>query len=118
MAGGAPKPQPPTPAEQAKQRAARKRVPVRRISVRRLKHGLACKLTLGSKAGVKSLNAWLIRNDRTVSAASVKHVRGREHVSLRLPSKRRLRKGHYELVVQAVDGTGEQTYKRQRLVLR
>jgi hypothetical protein len=91
---------------------------VRRISLRRLRRGLACKLTLGPKTEVAVVAAWLMRGERVVAAASKRHLRGRERVALELPSRHRVRKGRYHLVVLTQDRKGRQEYKRQLVVVR
>jgi hypothetical protein len=90
---------------------------LRRVSARRLGRGLACKLTLGPETHVAVVAAWLMRGDRVYASASVRHVRGRERVSLTLPSAHRLRNGPYHLVVLTEDHKGRQEYKRQALKL-
>jgi hypothetical protein len=67
---------------------------------------------------VKVLSAWLFRGERVVAAGSVHRIRGRHRVSLELPTKRRLRAGHYILVVQTTERDGTVTARRKRIRLR
>jgi hypothetical protein len=91
---------------------------VRRIAARRRGRGLRCSFTLAKKRHVKVLNAWLMRGRRPVAAGSVHHVRGRDHVSLKLKTKRRLRAGRYWLVVQTEERDGKIALRRKRITLR
>jgi hypothetical protein len=91
---------------------------LRRVAARRIKRGMLCKLSLSKTAHVKSVNVWLVRGKKTIATGSVKHVRGRHHLALRLRAGRRLRNGRYKLLIQTTERDGTVDIKRRRVTLR
>jgi hypothetical protein len=113
------RPKPPAPKRTPARKPPRKPKlhVVRRVRARRLRRAIAFHFALAEKVHVKTLTVWLMRGDRLVAAGSRRHVRGKHHVSLKLPTKRRLRSGHYMLYVQTKDRHGNVDMKRQRIKL-
>jgi hypothetical protein len=96
----------------------RPRSVVRRVVGRRLKRGMRCRLVFAEKSDVKVVSVWLKRGKNTVAADTVHHVRGRDHVAIKLRTARRLRNGHYTLLVQTREHDGAVAIERKRVTLR
>jgi hypothetical protein len=115
-------PQPQTPSTSAPKetpKQARKKAHaeiVRAIALHRSRHGARCEVKVNPTANIESVSVWLMRGERLVASATHK-VTG-HHATLRLPSKRRLRRGGYTVAVVAYDASGDQHGRSKRVTLR
>jgi hypothetical protein len=91
---------------------------VRSARLRRVGKGLVAQIALDHGAHVKSVTTWVTRAGIVVAANEIRHVRGRDRVSVELPTDRRLRGGHYELTVGTKDHHGHTEYKRVKIALQ
>jgi galactose-1-phosphate uridylyltransferase len=89
---------------------------VRRVKARRAGRAVVCDIALAEHADVKTLTAWLKRGDKLLGADTMRHP-GR-HAHMRIKPAKRLRHGHYELLVIAADKHGDQSSKLARITLR
>jgi hypothetical protein len=90
---------------------------VRRLAARRLAHGVVCDITLAPDTKLKSATVWLTRAGLPVATASVHHVHGKR-IAAHMPTRRRLRGGHYLLTVATRDRHGHTEYALQKIVLQ
>jgi hypothetical protein len=114
-------PQPPaTPPEQKKPPPPKhvRAAAVRSARVRRVGKDLVVQVGLDPGAHVKSVTVWLARAGIAVAATEVRHVRGRDHLAVRLPRRKRLRGGRYDLTVGTKDHHGHTEYKQVRIALQ
>ncbi|MEA2411584.1 MAG: hypothetical protein QOC77_2145 [Thermoleophilaceae bacterium] len=91
---------------------------VRSARVRRVGHDVVAQIALDPGAHVKSASVWLTRGGNVVAASGVRHVNGRNRLSLPLPTGKRLRGGHYELTVGTKGRHGPTEYKRVKIALQ
>jgi hypothetical protein len=91
---------------------------VRSARVRRVGKGLVAQVALDPSAHVKSVTAWFMRAGIVVAANDIRHVRGRDRLSVELPTHGRLRGGHYELTLGTKDRHGHTEYKRVKIALQ
>jgi hypothetical protein len=103
------KPPPPKPVHAAAVRSAR---------LRRVGKGLVAQVALDPGAHVKLVTTWVTRGGIVVAANEVRHVRGRDRVSVQLPTDKRLRGGRYELAVGTKDHHGHTEYTRLKIALQ
>jgi hypothetical protein len=103
------------PTPEQKRRGARRRY-VRRMRARRTAKGIACTVVLAPDVDARSISVWLVRNGRTVAAASARKAGSRTVV--RAPTKRRVRPGRYHLVVLAFGEDGRQHSRTELVTLR
>jgi hypothetical protein len=90
---------------------------IRSVEVRRAKHGAKVVVELAPSAHASELTAWLKREERIVASAS-RRVHGKRVAMNLKGSKKRFRKGVYELTVIAVDRDGDQHARNVRVRLR
>jgi hypothetical protein len=90
---------------------------IRSVQAKRAKHGAKCVVELASADDITDVMAWLERDDSVVAAASRRVQRNRVAINLK-GSKKRLRKGVYQLTVIALDADGEQHARHMRVRFR
>ena len=90
---------------------------IHRVRSRRAGRTVVADVTFEHSADLKWAVVWLSRRGVVVGSATAKRVHGK-HVSLRIPFRKRLRGGRYELTVGTMDRHGHDEYKATRVVLQ
>jgi hypothetical protein len=88
-----------------------------RVHARRAGRALVAQITFEHHADLKWAVVWLSRRGVVVGSATVRHVQGK-HASLRIPFRKRLRGGRYELTVGTMDHHKHDEYKTTKIVLQ
>jgi hypothetical protein len=90
---------------------------IRRLRAHRAGRAVVADVTFEHRAELRWAVVWLSRRGVVIGTATAKHVRGR-HTALRIPFRKRLRGGHYELTVGTMDRHGRDDYKTSRITLQ
>jgi hypothetical protein len=90
---------------------------IHRVRGRRAGRTVIADVTFEHKADLRWAVVWLSRRGVVVGSATVKRVHG-TRTSLRIPFRKRLRGGHYELTVGTMDRHGHDEYKLVKLSLQ
>jgi hypothetical protein len=88
-----------------------------RLRARRAGNAVIADVTFDHKADLKWAVAWLSRRGVVVGSVTAKHVHAK-HASLRIPFRKRLRGGHYELTVGTMDRHRHDEYKKVQITLQ
>jgi hypothetical protein len=89
---------------------------VHRLRARRAGRAVVADMTFEHRADLKWAVVWLSRRGVVVGTATKKHLRGK-HAALKIPFRKRLRGGRYELTVGTMDRHGRDEYKTTPVVL-
>ena len=90
---------------------------IHRVRSRRAGNAVVADVTFEHKADLKWAVVWLSRRGVVVGSATVRHVHA-THASLRIPFRKRLRGGHYELTVGTMDRHHHDDYKQVKITLQ
>jgi hypothetical protein len=90
---------------------------IHRLRARRAGRAVVADIAFEHRADLKWAVVWLSRKNVVIAKATAKRVHGR-HAALRMPFKKRLRGGRYELTVGTMDRHGNDEYKTTRIVLQ
>lgn len=90
---------------------------VRRLRARRAGRAVVADLTFEHRADLRWAVVWLSRRGVVIGTATAKRVHGRQ-AALRIPFRKRLRGGHYELTVGTMDRQGRDEYKTRGITLQ
>jgi hypothetical protein len=88
-----------------------------RLRARRAGNAVIADVTFDHKADLKWAVAWLSRRGVVVGSVTARHVHAKQ-VSLRIPFRKRLRGGHYELTVGTMDHHRHDEYKLVKITLQ
>jgi hypothetical protein len=89
---------------------------VHRLRARRAGRAVVADITFEHHADLKWAVVWLSRSGVVIGSATKRRVHGKQ-AALRIPFRKRLRGGRYELTVGTMDRNGRDEYKTTRLVL-
>ena len=90
---------------------------IHRVRSRRAGRAVVADITFEHRADLRWAVVWLSRRGVVVGSATAKRVHGK-HAALRIPFRKRLRGGHYELTVGTMDHHGHDEYKLVKVVLQ
>jgi hypothetical protein len=90
---------------------------VRRLRAHRAGRAVVADIAFEHRADLRWAVAWLSRRGVVVGSATARRVRGR-NATLKVPFRKRLRGGRYELTVGTMDRHGHDEYKTTKIVLQ
>jgi hypothetical protein len=90
---------------------------IRRLRARRAGRAVVADVAFERRADLKWVVVWLSRKNVVIATATAKRVHGRR-AALRIPFRKRLSGGRYELTVGTMDRHGNDEYKTTPVVLQ
>jgi hypothetical protein len=110
-------PAPTAPAPHAPGVPKPKKPLVHRLRARRAGNAVIADVTFEHKADLKWAVVWLSRRGVVIGSATVRHAHAK-HLALRIPFRKRLRGGHYELTLGTMDRHRHDEYKQLKITLQ